>query len=181
MDESLRGKLLIASPALDDPNFERSVVLITEHSDEGAMGIVLNHPSETFAVELVPDLAEIAGSESVYVGGPVEPNAVVLLAEFSDPSAAAWVVVADVGLASADREFSELEDAVRRGRLYAGYSGWAAGQLEEELDADAWIVEAPMPKELFPDDPDSLWSDVLTRMGGQFAIVARMPEDPSLN
>ena len=91
------------------------------------------------------------------------------------------MVVADVGLASADREFSELEDAVRRGRLYAGYSGWAAGQLDKELDADAWIVEAPMPKELFPDDPDSLWSDVLTRMGGQFAIVARMPEDPSLN
>jgi putative transcriptional regulator len=181
MDESLRGKLLIASPALDDPNFERSVVLITEHSDEGAMGIVLNRPSETFAAELVPDLAEIARGESVYVGGPVEPDAVVLLAEFSDTSAAAWVVVADVGLASADREFSELEEAVRRGRLYAGYSGWAAGQLEAELEADAWIVEAPIPKELFPDDPDSLWSDVLTRMGGEFALVARMPEDPSLN
>jgi putative transcriptional regulator len=181
MDESLRGKLLIASPALDDPNFERSVVLITEHSEEGAMGIVLNRPSETFASELVPDLAEIAGAESVYVGGPVEPNAVVLLAEFSDPSAAAWVVVADVGLASADREFSELEDAVRRGRLYAGYSGWSAGQLEDELEDDAWIVEAPMPAELFPDNPDRLWSDVLTRMGGEFALVARMPEDPSLN
>lgn len=181
IDENLRGKLLIASPALDDPNFERSVVLITEHSEDGAMGIVLNRPSESFAAELVPDLAEIAGSESVYVGGPVEPNAVVLLAEFSDPSAAAWVVVADVGLASADREFAELEDAVRRGRLYAGYSGWSPGQLEEELEAEAWIVEAPLPTELFPDDPEALWHDVLTRMGGEFALVAMMPDDPSMN
>lgn len=180
-DESLRGKLLIASPALTDPNFERSVVLITEHSEEGAMGIVLNRPSESFASELVPDLAVIAGAESVYVGGPVEPNAVVLLAEFSDPSAAAWVVVADVGLASADREFSELENAVRRGRLYAGYSGWSPGQLEAELEEEAWIVEAPLPTELFPDDPEALWSDVLSRMGGEFALVARMPDDPSMN
>ncbi len=180
-EENLRGKLLIASPALDDPNFARSVVLITEHSDEGAMGIVLNRPSETPAAELVPDLAEIAAGEAVYVGGPVEPDAVVLLAEFSDPSAAAWVVVADVGLASADRELSELDEAVRRGRLYAGYSGWSAGQLEGELEAEAWIVEPPIPSELFPDDPETLWSDVLTRKGGEFALVARMPDDPSMN
>ena len=181
MEESLRGKLLVASPALVDPNFARAVVLVTEHNDDGAMGIVLNRPSETSLGEVSPELAGIAGDGPVFVGGPVQPDAVVLLAEFSDPDAAAWIVAADVGLAAADRELSELAEVVRRGRLYAGYSGWGPGQLEAEIEIDSWIIEPPLPAELFPDDPDALWSDVLDRKGGQYALIARMPEDPSLN
>ena len=84
MEDSLRGKLLIASPTLFDPNFARTVVFITEHNDEGAMGIVLNRPSETSVESVVPELAEIAGGEPVYVGGPVQPEALVLLAEFAN-------------------------------------------------------------------------------------------------
>src|SRR5215213_3240003 len=144
MEDSLRGKLLVASPALVDPNFARTVVFITEHSEDGAMGIVLNRPSETAVDAVVPPLADIAGGEPVYVGGPVQPEAIVLLADFADPEAAAWIVVADMELAS-------------------------------------WIVEPPLPKELFPDDPATLWSDVLARKGGQYALLARMPEDPSQN
>lgn len=181
MDESIRGKLLIASPALVDPNFARTVVLITEHSEEGAMGIVLNRPADTEAREIIPALEPIADEDPLYIGGPVQPNAVVLLAEFSRPEAAAWIVVADVGLASADTDLDELEDAVRRGRFYAGYSGWGPGQLELEMELDSWIVEPPLPAELFPDDPESLWSDVLERKGGSYALVSRMPVDPSLN
>ncbi|HXE99554.1 MAG TPA: YqgE/AlgH family protein [Solirubrobacterales bacterium] len=178
---STRGKLLIASPALVDPNFARTVVFITEHNEEGAMGIVLNRPSETSVDSVVPELAEIAGGEPVYVGGPVQPEALVLLADFSDPEAAAWIVVADVGLASADVDLDELAETVRRGRVYAGYSGWGPGQLEEEMEIDSWIVEAPLPAELFPEDPATLWSDVLARKGGQYALIARMPADPSQN
>jgi putative transcriptional regulator len=181
MEDSLRGKLLIASPTLVDPNFARTVVFITEHNDEGAMGIVLNRPSETSVESVVPELAEIAGGEPAYVGGPVQPEALVLLAEFSDPEAAAWIVVADVGLASADVDLDELAGAVRRGRVYAGYSGWGPGQLEAEIEIDSWIVEAPLPAELFPEDPETLWSDVLARKGGQYALIARMPADPSQN
>lgn len=181
MDESLRGKLLVASPALVDPNFARTVVLMTEHNDEGAMGIVLNRPSDTELREVSEELADVAGDGPVFVGGPVQPEAVVLLAEFSDPTSAAWIVAADVGLASAGVELSELGPVVRRGRAYAGYSGWDAGQLEVELEVDSWIVEPPLPRELFPDDPETLWSDVLTRKGGEFALVARMPDDPSVN
>ena len=126
----------------------RTVVLITEHNDEGAMGIVLNRPSETMVDEVVPELAEVAGDDApVYVGGPVQPEALVLLAEFSDPSAAAWIVAADVGLASADVDLMELASVVRRGRVYAGYSGWAPGQLEAEMELDSWIVEPPLPAE----------------------------------
>jgi putative transcriptional regulator len=180
-DESLRGKLLVASPVLVDPNFARTVVLMTEHSDEGAMGIVLNRPSEAPARELLPILEEIAGDDPLFVGGPVQPEAVVLLAEFSDPDAAAWIVVADVGLASAGTDIDELVPAVRRGRFYAGYSGWGPGQLEAELEQESWIVEPPIPAELFPESPETLWSDVLERKGGQYALISRMPEDPRVN
>lgn len=179
--ESLRGKLLIASPALADPNFERAVVLITEHGEDGAMGIVLNRPSDAGVAEVVPDLEPVTGGEPIFVGGPVQPEALVVLGEFTDPEKAAWIVTADVGLVSAQTDLEDLPDAVRRGRVYAGFSGWGSGQLEDEISEDAWIVEAPIPPELFPDDPDKLWSDVLDRMGGEYAIVARMPEDPSLN
>jgi putative transcriptional regulator len=180
--DSLRGKLLVASPALVDPNFARTVVLITEHNEDGAMGIVLDQPSDSLVGEVVPQLADAAGSDSpIYVGGPVQPNAIVVLAEFSDPSAAAWIVVADVGFASADLDTGDLGSVTRRARVYAGYSGWGAGQLEAEMELDSWIVEPPLPAELFPDAPDTLWNDVLARKGGQYALVARMPEDPSLN
>jgi putative transcriptional regulator len=181
MDESLRGKLLIASPVLSDPNFARTVVLLTEHNEDGAMGIVLNRPSETAVGSVAPDLEQITGGEPIHVGGPVQPEALVLLAEFTDLEAAAWIVVADVGLASADVDLAELVDSVRRGRVYAGYSGWGAGQLEAEMEEESWIVEPPLPTELFPEDPAELWSDVLARKGGQYSLIARMPADPSLN
>ncbi|HEX2129061.1 MAG TPA: YqgE/AlgH family protein [Solirubrobacterales bacterium] len=181
MTDSLRGKLLVASPVLQDPNFARSVVLITEHTDEGAMGVVLNRPSETGVGEVAPELASVVYGEPIFIGGPVQPKALVVLAEFSDPEAAAWIVAADVGFVSADTVGDRLEESVRRGRVYAGYSGWGAGQLEAELEEEAWIVEAPLPAELFPDHPEALWHDVLERKGGQFALIARMPEDPSLN
>jgi putative transcriptional regulator len=181
LDTSLRGKLLVASPALVDPNFARGVVLITEHSDDGAMGVVLNRPSETEVGEVAPELGPVAGEEPVFIGGPVQPQALVVLAEFAEPDAAAWIVAADVGFVAADTEGERLQRAVRRGRVYAGYSGWGAGQLEVELAEDAWIVEPPLPAELFPDRPENLWHDVLERKGGQFSLIARMPDDPSLN
>ena len=181
-EASLRGRLLIASPALIDPNFARTVVLITEHGDEGAMGVVLNRPSEIEVADVAPELAEVVvEGEPVFVGGPVQPQALVVLAEFNDSRAAAWVIAEDVGFVSADTDYAELPEVVRRGRVYAGYSGWDAGQLESELAEEAWIVEPPMPAELFPDDPLALWQDVLARKGGQFALIAKMPDDPSLN
>lgn len=181
MDDSLRGRLLVASPALIDPNFARTVVLITEHSEDGAMGIVLNRPADAAVGDVVPELAAVTGDGPVFIGGPVQPQALVVLAEFSDPRAAAWVVVADVGFVAADTDPDDMKRAIRRGRVYAGYSGWGEGQLEVELEQDSWIVEPPLPVELFPDDPESLWSDVLARKGGQYSLISRMPDDPSVN
>jgi putative transcriptional regulator len=180
--ESLRGQLLIASPALFDPNFRRSVLIVTEHTDEGAMGIVLNRPTEAAVADAVPPLEEIVEPGAcVYVGGPVQPAAVVVLAEFGDVDEAAALVVEDVGFVRADVEPGALPASTRRARVFAGYAGWGEGQLEEELEQESWILEPALPEDVFADEAADLWSSVLRRKGGQYAVVALMPPDPSLN
>jgi putative transcriptional regulator len=181
--ESLRGKLILAAPALKDPNFDRTVVLIAEHSDEGAMGLVLNRPSEAAVADAVPDLTWVAdGGDLVYIGGPVASNGVIVLAEWSDPGRAVVLIDDDLGFVPGDAEDTgALAAAVRRSRVYAGHAGWGPGQLEDELAEDAWIVEAPLRDELFSADPEALWATVLRRKGREFALLSTMPPDPSLN
>jgi putative transcriptional regulator len=181
--ETLRGTLLVAAPTLADPNFQRAVVLVTEHTDEGAMGLVLNRPTDTTVAEAAPELSAVTGpAELVHQGGPVQPRAVVVLAEFADPDAAAHLVLGDIGFVRADADLEQAGTETRRGRVYAGYAGWGPGQLEGELEEEGWIVvEHPLPDELFSPGPDDLWHDVLERQGGHLALIARMPVDPSLN
>ena len=173
----------MAAPSLLDPNFQRTVVLVTEHADEGAMGLVLNRPTETTVEEAAPELSAVTGPEErVHHGGPVQPRAVVVLAEFEDPDAAAHVVLGDIGFVRADADLEQIGIETRRARVYAGYAGWGPGQLESELEDDGWIVvEDPLPDELFSPGPGDLWHDVLERQGGHLALIARMPLDPSLN
>jgi len=181
--ESLRGKLLLAGPVLKDPNFDRTVVLITEHTDEGAMGLVLNRPSTAAVGDAVPDLTWIADAEdSVFVGGPVAPNGVIVLAEWDDPAQAVVLVEDDLGFVPGEVEDPDaVGAAIRRARVYAGHAGWGPGQLEAELAEEAWIVESPLRDELFSADAEHLWPSVLRRMGREFALLSTMPPDPSLN
>ncbi len=179
--DSLEGQLLIASPSLLDPNFKRTVVLITEHTDEGAAGLVLNRPSESIVSELVPELEPLVeDDEQVWVGGPVQPDAVLVLGEFVDPDAAAVPLFGALGFPALD-DPNEVVPATTRRRVFAGYAGWGAGQLEDELERDDWILEPALPDDPFTDVPDELWADVLRRKGGVYELVARMPEDPSVN
>jgi putative transcriptional regulator len=174
MSESLSGKLLIASPSMPD-YFHRTVILMVEHTEEGAFGLVLNRPSETSVGEASPELAELIGGEHlIHVGGPVQPNAVTAVGDHSDPTEASKLIVESVGMV-------DLDDPpqLKRLRVYVGYSGWSAGQLDGELEQEAWIVE-----DVHPDDPfrdGDVWSEVLARKGGEFALLARMPADPSVN
>lgn len=181
--DSLRGKLILAGPMLKDPNFDRTVVLITEHTEEGAMGLVLNRPSDATIGDAVPDLNWVADADdTVYVGGPVAPNGVIVLAEWTDPRKAVVLVDDDLGFVPGDADDPDaLATAIRRARVYAGHAGWGPGQLEDELAEEAWIVEAPRREEIFSDDAEGLWPAVLRRMGREFALLSTMPPDPSLN
>jgi putative transcriptional regulator len=179
--QSLKGHLLVAGPNLVDPNFRRTVVLIGEHSDEGAMGVVLNRPTGATVVEAVPELeALVNGADVVHVGGPVQPSAIVVLADFVEPERAASLVVESVGFLPAEVEPDELGE-LRQTRVFAGYAGWGPQQLDGELDEGSWIVEPALPEDVFTTTPDELWSDVLRRKGGPFSVLALMPLDPSLN
>lgn len=181
--DSLTGQLLIAAPSLLDPNFHRTVVLVTAHDDDGAMGIVLNRPAEATISDALPELTELVDDEEspVHVGGPVEPSAVMALAEFDEPAEAAAIIFADVGFIPAEGEARPESAATRRVRVFAGYAGWSAGQLEAELDEDAWFTADAQPDDVFTSSSLELWADVLKRMGGQYSLVALMPPDPSVN
>src|SRR3954471_19204290 len=183
VDDSLRGKLILASPILRDPNFARTVVLIAEHSDEGAMGLVLNRPATSTVAEAVPDLTWLTGeSEPVYVGGPVAETAVIVLAEFDKPELAGALVDEDLGFIGSDADDPErLGGATRRARVFPGHAGWGPGQHEDELAEEAWIIEPPMREEIFTADPGELWAAVLRRKGHRYALLATMPPDPTLN
>lgn len=182
MAESLAGQLLLASPTLLDPNFARTVVLIGVHNAEGAMGVVLNRPSHMTVGETVPQLQGAVGAlEQVYVGGPVQSDSVVFLAEFLDPSPAGLLVLGRIGFPAPDAGVEELAEATARRRVFAGHAGWGAGQLDAEIANEDWIAHAAQPEDVFTEAPEQLWSAVLTRKGGSYALVARMPLDPSVN
>jgi putative transcriptional regulator len=179
--DNLRGHLLIAGANIFDPNFRRTVILVAEHDDNGAVGVILNRPAETTVREAVPLLAPLVPlDEKVYVGGPVEPNAAVVLADFSDPTDQAQQVMGSVGFLRAEVE-TDIVERIDRARVFAGYAGWAPGQLEGELAGSDWIIEPAQPDDVFSDDPEELWSAVLKRKGGKFHLLASMPLDPTTN
>ena len=179
MAESLRGSLLIAAPQLLDPNFRRTVVLVADHGDEGAMGVILNRPSGMTVADAAPELEPLVGAEApIFAGGPVQPTSGVVLAEVTE---ADEPVFGDVVLVPGIGELADVIDGAGSVRVFAGYAGWGPGQLDGELEREDWILEPAQPSDVFSDEPDALWGAVLERKGGQYALLARMPEDPSQN
>jgi putative transcriptional regulator len=180
--DSLRGQLLVAGATLLDPNFHRTVVLVCEHDADGALGLVLNRPSPIPAEQAIPELAGALGAdERLWVGGPVQTTSVVVLADFASEGTPAMRVSGDVGLVLPDADLDDVGPSVRRARAFLGYAGWGAGQLDAELAGDDWIVADFAPEDAFTDEPDGLWARVLGRKGGAYALLARMPPDPSVN
>lgn len=179
---SFRGQLLVAGPDLLDPNFRRSVLLVGEHGEEGAMGVILNRPSPVSVADAVPPLAELVDEEElVHVGGPVQPQAIVVLGDFLDPGEAAGLVLGSIGFLPGEIESASDVGSLTRARVFAGYAGWGPGQLESEIAEESWILEPALPEDVFTDEPEHLWSTVLRRKGGPFAVLALMPPDPSQN
>jgi putative transcriptional regulator len=179
--DNLRGQLLIAGPSLWDPNFRRTVVLIGHHDDEGAVGVVLNHRLEATVEEAAPPLsALVPPGETLFRGGPVQPEAAVVLADFEDPERAGVLALETIGFLPEETDTASL-GGLRRARVFAGYAGWSAGQLEAEFAEDSWHATPAFPRDVFTDDPEGLWASAVGRLGPGFRLLATMPLDPTQN
>ena len=179
--ESLRGRLLISSGDLFDPNFRHTVVLVGEHNAEGALGVVLNRAMDVTVEDAVPALTSIVGpGERLFEGGPDQPASPVLLAELSHPELADQLVFGTVGFL-VGQVAEDVRPGILRARVFAGYSGWGPGQLEREIEEGSWILEPALEEDVFTDAPDMLWSRVLERKGPEYRRLSRMPFDPSMN
>ena len=172
--ESLKGKILIAAPNLFD-FFRRTVVLVVEHNDQGAFGVVLNRRADADVLEMVPDLGPLVERGApLWVGGPVSPDSIVVLGEFDDTTDSAGAVTDRIGVVDPDGDTE-----VVRARVFVGHAGWGPGQLDDEVATDSWIIDELETEDVFAEG--DLWVEAVTRRGGDFALLATMPEDPSLN
>lgn len=175
--------MLVASPGLADPNFERAVVLVLEHSGEGALGVVLNRPSGLPVAEILATWADVVAPPSlVFHGGPVSTDSALGLVRTSRADVLGIRRLPhDIGLVDLDTPPELVSDAVTSMRVFAGYAGWGAGQLDAEIDEGAWFVVDPLPDDAFTTDPDDLWRRVLRRQPPPLSLVASFPRDPALN
>ncbi len=180
------GQLLVASPSLADPNFARSVVLVLDHDDDGALGVTLDRPSELAVADVLPGWAEVVSAPAqLFAGGPVSTGSalgVARLAAETENAPLGWRrVFGDTGLLDLDTPVEVLSGALDGLRIFAGYSGWAAGQLEAEVEEGSWLVLPARPGDLVTSVPEELWAEVLRRQRGRTALLATFPTDPMQN
>jgi putative transcriptional regulator len=183
--ESLTGQLLVATPSLKDPNFDRTVVMLVAHEAGGALGVVLNRATEVPVSEVLGTWGQLAREPGVlFEGGPVQPESAICLARMRAPRPRMrgfHPVSGSIGTLDLSLEPEALGDTLTGIRVFAGYSGWSPGQLEEEIASGSWFVFDALPGDAFVDRPDDLWPMVLRRQGGMLAAVAHFPADVALN
>ncbi|MGZ4591526.1 MAG: YqgE/AlgH family protein [Actinomycetes bacterium] len=182
----LTGRLLVATPALGDPNFARTVVLILDHDESGALGVVVNRPTTVPVEEVLPSWQPFTTAPGVlFQGGPVALDSALGLAVLpgqGDDEPLGWRRVVDgLGLVDLDVPPEVLAGEMADLRIFAGYAGWGTGQLEAELEEGAWYVVNGSARDAFSTEPDLLWRHVLRRQGGDLAMVSTYPDDPNLN
>lgn len=178
-----KGKILVSEPYLPDPNFERSIVLLCEHNELGSFGFVLNKPSLAMLGDLMEGLEEF--NATVFVGGPVQQDTLHYLHRCEDLIGATQITD-DVYWGG---DFDNLKFLINTQQIkpsdikfFLGYSGWSEGQLDEELQADSWIVSDKFDSELvFETSPKEMWKKSLESLGGRFSIYSNYPEDPRMN
>jgi putative transcriptional regulator len=175
VEPNLSGQLLVATPLLIDPNFWRSVVLILQHDAEGSLGLDLNRPTNELVESHIPAWADVAADPgTVHIGGPVDPRVAIGLGpgRSGEPTGVPGLSIVDLEAGPGD--------GTGEVRVYSGYSGWGAGQLEAEIDEGSWYVVPASPDDPF-DRPDGQWSRVLRRQQGYLALVSTFPDDITSN
>jgi putative transcriptional regulator len=180
------GHLLVATPALVDPNFARSVVLLLDHDDEGSLGVVLNRPTAVEVGSVLPDWAStVDAPEVLFEGGPVSPDAALALALVPQQQGVEPIgfrrLFEGTGIIDLDTPVEVLAPAVTRMRIFAGYAGWSSGQLADEVEEGSWYVVPSTAHDVFDEDPGRLWHTVLRRQPGELAWVSTRPVDPTHN
>ena len=180
------GKLLVATPALVDPNFDRTVVLLLDVDDNGALGVVINRPSPVPVGEILPGWADVVGSPDVlFQGGPVGTDSALALAGVRSADGEDPVgfqrLFDETGIVDLDAPTEIMAPALTGLRIFAGYAGWGSGQLQAEVEEGSWYVVPSAPGDLFGTDPETLWARVLRRQPGELAWVSTRPADPTLN
>ncbi len=187
---SLTGRLLVATPALADPNFDRAVVLLLDHDEEGTLGVVLNRPTPVGVGDVLEPWARLAGApQVVFQGGPVSLDSALGLAVVPGETRGedggeplGWRRVhGAIGLVDLEAPPELLAAELGSLRIFAGYAGWGPGQLEDELVEGAWYVVESEPGDISSPVPEHLWRSVLRRQRNELAMVATYPDDPSLN
>jgi len=181
-----KGRLLVATPPLEDPNFDRTVIYVLEHRDDGALGVVINRPTGEALDEPLDRWVDLqAEPESIFLGGPVETDALIALAyanqPVTEPSDELSPVAGRVASADLTTDPVLLAGLVDSVRIFRGYAGWGPGQLEGEIESGAWLVLDAEPDDVFAPEPDDLWRSVLRRQGGRLAWLASAPDDLSAN
>lgn len=180
-----KGIFLVATPALRDPNFRQSVVLLCEHGPDGALGVVVNRPTEISITEVLPQIPILEGHRHVvYSGGPVQRNHLLILYQVPQEPIDTHHVFDGVYLGG---NMDMLEQILKtpsseaKFRAFMGYSGWAPGQLENEMEVGSWLSVPADSSSMFEQDQNRLWSDILRSLGQSYDIYADMPMDPNMN
>ncbi len=193
--DRLVGHLLVASPRLADPNFSRRVILVLDHGDHGALGVVIDRPGGVAVGELLPQWHPLATAPAeLFTGGPVARNALIGLVrlgarpdgvEVSVTELSGWRLLVDderpIGTVDLSSDPSLIAASIVGARLFSGYAGWDADQLEAEIDEGSWYVVPAEARDPISADPEGLWRRVLKRQGGALAVVSGFPEDPTMN
>ncbi len=177
-------RLLVATPSMRDPNFERSVVLLLQHGEDGALGVVINRPTRLPVTDVLPMWEPVVSSpDVVFQGGPVSLDSALGLVALSDgmEPVGTRAIGGSLALIDLDTPPEIVQSALAGMRIFAGYAGWGSDQLESEVAQGAWYVVDAAPGDVFSGAPQDLWRAVLRRQGGTLAMVATFPEDPSLN
>ena len=181
--KSFKGQLLLDGGKLRGSFFDRTVVLICQHDGEGAFGLVLNKSSgSTMREMIVADMPDLLKEHPLFLGGPVQPNALSYL--HSDNFVPDANVIPNLSLGhSLDSlvEIGESFSATQQLRIFAGYAGWAPGQLEEEMKREAWVTHPASLDWVFHGQPETLWKGILLHKGWKYRLLAEAPEDPAMN